>query len=285
MFAESWKAIAARIDGVARAAALEAQLRVNTSDTFGTLKVLGRTCAEILQQMLEFRTDFADSLPSTVCAAIEKFENDHGTLVGNAKDDRETARAAIALLAGLRSEVDFLLADRQETIRSRTERAFLHLRQVLAANPRERALWRQAFDDGGEAACEKLGAVHLLWHGIFPFKTDARGGRTDLVFAEPLDANEVARGVDGLVLTEWKVADANSAGAKFATARRQADLYKSGVLGGLELSGTRYLVAVTIEPLDRSALPSDMTHEGVLYRHLNIAVEPGTPSRSARERR
>jgi hypothetical protein len=83
--------------------------------------------------------------------------------------------------------------------------------------------------------------VHLLSQGIFAFKVDASGARTDLVFREPPEDSLLTRGVEGLVLTEWKVATAQNAADRFAEARAQADLYKQGALAGVELTGYRYL--------------------------------------------
>src|ERR1700722_9028346 len=42
----------------------------------------------------------------------------------------------------------------------------------------------------GSVACERLGAVHLLWHGIFAFKVDGSGARTDLIAPEQPDLNQ-----------------------------------------------------------------------------------------------
>jgi hypothetical protein len=48
-----------------------------------------------------------------------------------------------------------------------------------------RQKWRNAFDEG-EVACEKLGGVHLLLHGIWAFKVHTPEERTDLVLQEPI---------------------------------------------------------------------------------------------------
>ena len=74
-----------------------------------------------------------------------------------------------------------------------------------------------------------MGSVHLLSQGIYAFKVNAEGARTDLVFAEPPDESLLARSVDGLVLTEWKVATDDNAIQKFGEARAQAELYKRGL--------------------------------------------------------
>ena len=131
----------------------------------------------------------------------------------------------------------------------------------------------------------ELGSIHLLSHGIFAFKVDALGARTDLVFNEPPDDSLLARGVEGLVLTEWKVAnDAPSATKGFREARAQADLYKQGALAGIELTGYRYLIVVSLRELpDNSIPPDDTTNTGVVYRHINIVVQPAVPSKAAKK--
>ena len=60
-------------------------------------------------------------------------------------------------------------------LRARSERAFLHLRRLLAVDRDVRAKWKAAYEGKqGEVACEALGAVHLLSHGIYAFKVDER---------------------------------------------------------------------------------------------------------------
>lgn len=87
------------------------------------------------------------------------------------------------------------------------------------------------------------------------------------------------RGVEGLVLTEWKVAnDAVTAARKIEEARAQADLYNEGPLAGIELRGYRYLILVSPQKL---ILPADATSGEIVYRHVNIAVQPETPSKAA----
>lgn len=161
-----------------------------------------------------------------------------------------------------------------------TERAFQHLVRQIVVDGSYRSLWGSAYDNG-EVACERLGSVHLLQHGLWAFKVSADGGRTDLVFAEPLlNLNPVAAAADALVLTEWKVVRSPlELAEKLEQARRQTTLYAAGVLGGLERAGYRYLVMVSESSLD---LPPDAIHEGIEYRHRCIPVAPESPSVQAR---
>jgi len=143
--------------------------------------------------------------------------------------------------------------------------------------------WRKAFDQS-ETACEKLGAAHLLWHGIWAFKVNTEGERTDLIMGDALhnrrdDIEEVA---EALVLTEWKkVAKESELPKARNAAHKQAKLYAGSSLAGVELDAYRYLVLVTLRGLE---MPPNIQEAGVLYRHINIAVAPFVPSHAARQR-
>jgi hypothetical protein len=134
-------------------------------------------------------------------------------------------------------------------------------------------------------ACERLGSVHLLSHGIYAFKVDAARGRTDLVFNEPPSDALLAQAVEGMVLTEWKRAkDARAAIAAVEQARIQTELYSQGPLAGLELRSHRYIVIVTPTELPPGTLGPDVRNAGgVIYRHVNIVIEPGVPSEVSKE--
>jgi hypothetical protein len=49
------------------------------------------------------------------------------------------------------------------------------------------------------------------------------------------------------------------------------------VLAGSELVGYRYAVVVSEKHVH---IPEDIREKDVLYRHINIAVNPSTPSKS-----
>lgn len=120
------------------------------------------------------------------------------------------------MLGAFETEMSFLLADVQEMIRTRAGRAFEHLQRSIVADADTGRKWQRAFE-AGEPACEALGAVQLLSHGIWAFKVNAAGERTDLVYRdEPLDTARLRSVADGLVLTEWKKAgDGADASALF----------------------------------------------------------------------
>jgi hypothetical protein len=54
------------------------------------------------------------------------------------------------------------------------------------------------------------------------------------------------------------------------------------VLAGVELTTVRYVVVVSSQHVEE---PADMQDGTVIYRHINIAVDPETPSTASRKRR
>ncbi len=67
----------------------------------------------------------------------------------------------LTALTEFRAEFEYLLADTEALARSLVDRAFIHLQRSLVVDPGLRGRWQKAFG-AGEAACERLGAVHLL---------------------------------------------------------------------------------------------------------------------------
>jgi hypothetical protein len=282
MFADEWRALSARIEGIAAAAALHARyLTVNSQDSYGVAKYLGQACSDTLLAVDKLSNDYASTLPPAAHNLLKQFVGARKLLFDQGRNDAAMARAAVILLEGLRHELTYLLSNRQELVRSRTERAFAHLQWTLAVDKSVRDKWKTAFEKR-ETSCESLGAVHLLWHGIYAFKVNAEGARTDLVFSERITESDAARSADGLVLTEWKLADEGSAEKQFESARHQAALYAGGALAGVELSGYRFLVVVSMNKLPSGLVPPDSESNGVIYRPVNIVIEPKTPSAAAR---
>ena len=125
----------------------------------------------------------------------------------------------------------------------------------------------------------RSGAVHLLQHGIWAFKTAAAGEQTDLVYDEPrVIDTDAQRASEGLVLTEWKVVRAPSElQPQLRAAYNQARRYSSGVLAGVDVVMTRYLVMVSE---DHMTMPLPRVEPDAIYEYRNIAVKPKTPSRN-----
>lgn len=279
---DQWKALSSRIRGLTQAGQLHAQfLAIRSSDAHGGGKYLCEQSEDVLSALNVFRKRFRHELSPTALASIDNHVATIGGVIsgtgGGPGAKQERVWAALVQLSAFETEMSFILSDAQETIRTRSERAFSHLQRLIVADPAFRDKWDRAFEEG-EVACEKLGAAHLLWHGIWAFKVDATGARTDLVFQEPAGALvDEQRYSDGIVLTEWKKANpGDNAGERFDQARSQAQRYAQGVLAGSELTAYRYAVVVSRQQV---SVPDDLTEGGVVYRHINVAVDPRTPSR------
>ena len=281
-YQDQWKALSSRIRGLMQAGQLHAQfLAIREGDPHGGGKYLGEQSEAVLSALNGFRDRFRQELSPTALASIDKHVASIGGVIGGTGRgpgfNRERVWVALVQLSAFETEMTFILSDVQEVIRARSERAFSHLQRLIVADTAFRDKWNKAFDDG-EEACEKLGAVHLLWHGIWAFKVGAAGARTDLVFQEPAgDLVDEQRYSDGIVLTEWKKANPkDNAQKRFDQARSQAQRYAQGVLAGSELTAYRYAVVVSRQQV---SVPDDLTEGGVVYRHINVAVDPRTPSR------
>jgi hypothetical protein len=200
----------------------------------------------------------------------------------NAGSDRalNLAQVRLTALAAIEVELSFQLADSSALGKRLSERAFSHLRRSIVADHDFRVRWQEAFGRG-EVECERLGAIHLLLHGIWAFKVGDSGERTDLVMGDCLSSiAEAERAADVLVLTEWKVVRSNDvAVTKAREAIAQVQRYCSSILGGIELAHYRYIVLVS---KTRVELPPDFDDNGVRYCHINIAVDPETPSQEGR---
>ena len=252
----AWIAVSGLIKGLREAGELYSRfMGYHVEDTYGAGRYLREQCEIAINALTTFRQDFDRSLPREAAVRIDSFLRSRlAQAAKDASSDQRGARGALVGLAAVEAEITFILHGRQEQIRARSERAFLLLQRTLAVDGDVRSRWQEAHKSG-EVACERLGSLVLLSQGIYAFKVHATGARTDLVFAEPPDESLLFRSVEGLVLTEWKVADAANAIARFKEARNQADLYKKGPLAGIELTGYRYLVVVSRKALPNTGIP------------------------------
>jgi hypothetical protein len=281
---DSWRAISARIKGLS---AIWQTGLVPSGDTFNIWKTVSEQCIHILRSLEEFSSTFGASLPAGIAERIAEEKMLILSFVSSAEREARDFRQqkiqhALLLLSILETEVSFVLSDTQTMIRARSELAFEHLQRMIVVDAEVRAKWENAFNVG-EVGCEKLGAVHLLPHGIWAFKVTAEGERTDLVFQEPVrDLRRAEMFAEGLVLTEWKkLSGRTDATTTFAQARQQARDYAHGALAGSELRDYRFAVVVsrtTITP------PPDIKEDGVVWKHINIAVSPQAPSKRHRSR-
>jgi hypothetical protein len=121
-------------------------------------------------------------------------------------------------------------------------------------------------------------------HGIWAFKANAAGERTDLVLGTHLVVDQdVLASAQGLVVTEWKlVREGDSPEAKKQEAMYQARRYSGGSLGGFVLDSERYIVLVGKEEFD---VPSDEMEGEVRYKIVPLFVTRKAPSKSARSQK
>jgi hypothetical protein len=277
---DEWKALQAQIDGFASNAQMIISAHVGDANTSPASGWLEKRADDIQVKLQGFLNSYANELPLACRSVLEDHLRKPVSKLASPYNPGPRAVTVATPFMALSAEVTYLLADTQQIIRRHSERAFSHLRRSIEASPLVRSEWQSAFSKG-ETASEQLGATHLLLHGIFAFKVNAAGARTDLVFAEPVNPSEVAAVADGLVLTEWKLVKNPSETESVARqARDQADLYTGSALAGVELRSYRYVVLISSQ---RLRVPDDLQANGVTYRHINISVEPETPSVIARQ--
>jgi len=181
-FVDEWRMIASRIHGLVRAGELHARfLAIRGSDSYGRSKRLRDQSAEVLASIEGLRARFDSTLPKRAALAIDGFMSGTAALIreagGSPDSNEERVWAGLVMLSAFETEISYLLSSPQERIRARSELAFSHLQRMITVDDDIRTKWGKAFDEG-EVACEQLGAVHLLWHGIWAFKVDAAGART-----------------------------------------------------------------------------------------------------------
>lgn len=274
-----WSAISGRISGLHEAGSvLLTTLLINSSDAYGTSNRLSYQVRLVLDELASYLEAYRATLPIAAIDELKAFLDEEAPRIKEVTTGLNAVQIGLPSLIWLRAAVDYHLRDAEVVAVILTERAFTHLQSLLDADPRVRTAWESAFA-AGEVACERLGATHLLQHGVWSFKAHAAGGRTDLVLGEPLsDPSRVESAAEALVLTEWKVArERAEASVIVEKARAQARLYAGGILSGIELASYRYVVLVS---RDRIAPIADEVSDGIRYRTINIAVTPSTPSRA-----
>ena len=283
---EDWQALSARIEGLLDAGTFFYNaLQHSSSDDQGVRKrILLKNAEKIISDLNSFLERYQSVLPTEAIESLNTFLRSPDIEGLNFNPDPGQVRGfvqfALTSLAAFRSEFSYLIADTQAMARRITELAFVHLQRSITVDDEIRNKWRMAYTKG-EPKCERLGALHLLWHGIWAFKAHADKGRTDLILNEPiLDTLTIERSAVALVLTEWKIVRKNNElEAKVREAFEQAKLYSSGILGGIELRNYRFLVMVTEKYME---MPEDFVDDSITYRHINVAVNPDVPSRAVR---
>jgi hypothetical protein len=283
-----WKAISAQIEGLLEASRFyidslrDASRAINKVGDFykvGDRELLPHI-KKICDTLGKFRDAHKESIPTGAAESLDAMLNKIQESFPNLRDADafKHVHVMVTLLVSFRAEFEYHLSDTTAVAKRLSERAFSHLQRSIVVDRELREKWIEAFR-AGELACEKLGAVHLLLHGIWAFKVNAAGERTDLVFDEPVrDFYSIERVAESLVLTEWKCVRSPAKTEAIATdARKQAARYTVGALGGLvELIRYRFIVLVSENTLK---LPENHSENEVEYRHVNVAVNPKPPSK------
>lgn len=277
MWNVEWAALSARIASVLEAGTYFMLTIGAGAHDYGATGALLQNANDVASRLERFRDSHTAELPEPAIACLSRFLGSYKERCDGLSGIPAT-QVALTLLASFRAEFNYVVSDAEALGRSLVTRAFMHLQRSIVADATFRERWRKAFEEG-ETACEKLGACHLLLHGVWAFKANAAGERTDLVLGEPLSVtDEVRRAAATLVLTEWKVVGSSTElRDKIEQAHKQAQLYSSGALAGFELSSRRYLVMVSS---DRLEMPEARREGSILYEHVNVPVSPRSPSRS-----
>ena len=277
-----WKALNARILALIDAGSFF--LKKSESDHFGVAHKLTANADETYDLIRRFSATYSGQLSDGPKNCLDKFVFEYEKIF--AKPNRTTVSHVIVVagtltyLASFRAEFEYLITDAEERTRSLVVRAFIHLQRSIVADDSVKSRWMAAYRKG-ETECESLGACHLLLHGVWSFKTSAKGERTDLVMGEPLSSidDDMRRAAHGLVLTEWKkVNNRSELDKKRAEAKGQAMRYQAGILAGFELQSPRYVILVSEDHMDM--IPSREVEGDVAYEFRNVAVNPATPSRA-----
>jgi hypothetical protein len=279
---EDWSAISRRIDGLREGALFFAQAAPHAmSLPANAIGALVETARKTHKEIVRFRGDHAASLSPEKIAAIQELLNRAWPAFSNDSLNGWPGMVTfISLLTTIQVEMNQLLADPEATKRSLARRAFLHLQRSIVADPDTRAKWQSA-SKVGERECEQLGAIHLLYFGLYAFKVTAAGERTDLVFGRPINLPEVESSIEALVLTEWKlVRQQSEAQGKLAEGLAQLKAYSSGALAAMELSSLRFLILVSEAPFGE--IMTEKVDGAVCYVIVNLAVNPVVPSIQAR---
>lgn len=283
MWNTEWQAISARISGLIGAGTFFLQTEEN--DDYSVSEDLIQNAKRTAEDVVRFRDRYANLLPPHALVCLDNFIRSYDgrffilptNKVSPMPGGFGGVTVAVTALESFRIELDHLLADADEVTRSLAIRAFLHLQRSIVADSAVRERWISAYSKG-EIACEKLGACHLLLHGIFAFKAVGAGEQTDLVMNEPMVLDDdIRRASQGLVLTEWKlVRTPEQLKTQCEAAYKQASSYSRGILNGFSVASTRYLVMVSEEAMK---MPEPITDGFMTYEYRNVAVNPSVPSK------
>lgn len=286
-----WKNLSIRIKSLLQTCErLFGALQINNQNTYGALNELINEAKKIFFSIQSFKNNYEIMLSENVKQSLEEFVRDEKgrftTIQPNQlnKNPLEEVKIILVALSTFESEISYYLSDTQTYIRKTVEISFAHLQRSLVVDEELREKWKKKTH---ETHFEKIGGVHLLSHKIWAFKSDASGERTDLILSEPDNPifihrdDPLYKSVDGLVLTEWKIANQTNYKKKIEDAKGQAIRYKSGSLYPLELSQSCYLVLVSEKHINfsKEKVEKLLKATSITYRLINIAYNPDPPSK------
>jgi hypothetical protein len=217
--------------------------------------------AEVVEMKRAFPTMPGEVM--TMIAKLEKNFSSHHKFTGI-----PGVGGAMVHLGLFNSEVNFYLKDNETLIKDRVKLALLHLQRTLIVDPEIRKKWLNAYNEGDEAI-EKLGATHLLSHGVWAFKPAADHEKRDLVLNTAIKADEVQAVGACLVLTEWKKVTSESLAEKSKQALTEARKYGDAYLAGSELKKEKYLILVSENHLQ---VPHNVQDDDIRYVYVNLSI-------------
>ncbi|GAX61310.1 fucose permease [Candidatus Scalindua japonica] len=171
-----WKAISDRIDSILEAGSFYAQFGNSSDGGSAAHKGLIPTAKEIRTSTEDFNNKYTQLLPVSATSYLDKFISDAPEFFenSNVKSPYLMARVTLTLLSVFRADFTYKITDISELARRLSEHAFSHLQRSIVADPTIKSKWQDAFKNG-ETTCGKLGAAHLLQHGIWAFKVKEAG--------------------------------------------------------------------------------------------------------------
>ena len=233
-------------------------LAVRSSDSYNRGGSLREQCGRVLAALRTFRASFHQVLPPSAVMVIDDIVERTGALINDTGVhgcSRTDVGGAGAPGTAFETEMSFLPP------MSKSPYAHdLNAHSLICNGPSSQM--KMSAQSGREPLMMAKSHVRnsapyiFCFMGVWAFKVDAAGARTDLVFQEPVaDLTAPQRYADGLVLTEWKKAAEDAQSSQRFEARSQASRYAQGALAATELTGYRYVVIVSRSQVE---VPDDM---------------------------
>jgi hypothetical protein len=264
-----WKSISTKIDQLQEVS----RAYFNSINSFGVdhYGIGGSSiipaARELYNEVLDLKRNYP-MMPGEVQTLIVKLEKNfsgHHKFTGI-----PGVGGAMVHLGIFNSEMSYYLRDNEILTKDKVKLAFLHLQRTLLVDMELRKKWLAAYGEG-EEALEKIGAIHLLSHGLWAFKAANENEKRDLVLSTPIKADEVQEVGAALVLTEWKKISAESLVSKAKEALAGARKYQGSHWAGSELKKEKYLVMVSEHHLE---MPVSVIDDEIRYVYVNLSINP-----------